>query len=35
MTKVCSGAERNIYRMTLFADRFPDIKILPTLSAKW
>jgi predicted nuclease of restriction endonuclease-like (RecB) superfamily len=26
--------ERNIYRMTLFADRFPDIKILPMLSAK-
>jgi hypothetical protein len=27
-------SERNIYRMTLFAERFPDIKILPTLSAK-
>ncbi|MCL2765337.1 MAG: PDDEXK nuclease domain-containing protein [Treponema sp.] len=26
--------ERNIYRMMLFADRFPDTKILPTLSAK-
>jgi len=26
--------ERNIYRMTLFTERFPDIKILPTLSAK-
>jgi predicted nuclease of restriction endonuclease-like (RecB) superfamily len=26
--------ERNIYRMTLFAERFPDIGILPTLSAK-
>jgi len=29
-----SFTERNIYRMTLFAERFPDIKILPTLSAK-
>jgi predicted nuclease of restriction endonuclease-like (RecB) superfamily len=27
-------AERNIYRMTLFAERFPDVEILPTLSAK-
>jgi len=27
-------AERNIYRMTLFAERFSDVKILPTLSAK-
>jgi len=29
-----SFTERNIYRMALFADRFPDFKILPTLSAK-
>ena len=29
-----SFVERNIYRMTLFAERFSDIKILPTLSAK-
>jgi predicted nuclease of restriction endonuclease-like (RecB) superfamily len=29
-----SFAERNIYRMTLFAERFADIEILPTLSAK-
>jgi predicted nuclease of restriction endonuclease-like (RecB) superfamily len=27
-------SERNIYRMSLFAERFPDIEILPTLSAK-
>ena len=27
-------AERNLYRMSLFAERFADIKILPTLSAK-
>ena len=27
-------SERNIYRMILFAERFPDIEILPTLSAK-
>jgi len=26
--------ERNLYRMTLFAERFPDFEILPTLSAK-
>jgi len=26
--------ERNLYRMMLFAERFSDIKILPTLSAK-
>ena len=26
--------ERNLYRMTLFADRFPDPKILPPLAAK-
>jgi predicted nuclease of restriction endonuclease-like (RecB) superfamily len=27
-------SERNLYRMTLFAERFPDAKILPPLSAK-
>jgi predicted nuclease of restriction endonuclease-like (RecB) superfamily len=27
-------AERNLYRMTLFAERFSDVEILPTLSAK-
>jgi predicted nuclease of restriction endonuclease-like (RecB) superfamily len=27
-------SERNLYRMTLFAERFPDAAILPTLSAK-
>jgi len=26
--------ERNLYRMTLFAERFPDAKILPPLAAK-
>ena len=29
-----SFVERNIYRMTLFAERFSDLNILPTLSAK-
>ena len=29
-----SFVERNIYRMTLFAERFSDLEILPTLSAK-
>jgi len=29
-----SFTERNLYRMTLFAERFPNEKILPTLSAK-
>jgi len=27
-------SERNLYRMMLFAERFPSIEILPTLSAK-
>ena len=27
-------SERNLYRMTLFAERFSNTKILPTLSAK-
>ena len=27
-------SERNLYRMTLFAERFPDKKILPPLAAK-
>ncbi|MDR2707719.1 MAG: DUF1016 N-terminal domain-containing protein [Nitrososphaerota archaeon] len=26
--------ERNLYRMSLFAERIPDIEILPALSAK-
>ena len=29
-----SFVERNIYRMTLFAERFSDIEILPPLAAK-
>jgi len=28
------GNERNLYRMTLFPERFPDAKILPPLAAK-
>ncbi|MCL2294236.1 MAG: DUF1016 N-terminal domain-containing protein, partial [Spirochaetes bacterium] len=29
-----SFTERNLYRMTLFAERFPDKKILPPLATK-